>query len=222
MATHHQYAQYSLALIAAVVNIGLFVLPSALSGQSPDIRLISFLVLTTTWILSDTVASPKRRAMAAPGVLSILLSTTLFAVFLTATIEQALRDTDSVVPVLVGGLVMLGGIVLRHLAIRTLGLYFLDDVILVPGQPLITSGIYRYLRHPSELGNLCLAIGASILLGSVTGIALVMIVLLPIVLCRVHQEDAMLAVAYSHAFSAYVLTVPALLPRFKREHQSQV
>ncbi|MCS7241186.1 MAG: isoprenylcysteine carboxylmethyltransferase family protein [Candidatus Caldatribacterium sp.] len=54
----------------------------------------------------------------------------------------------------VGVVLMVGGITLRLLAIRTLGKYFTPDIALVEGQRIVTTGVYRFLRHPSYTGEL--------------------------------------------------------------------
>jgi methyltransferase len=54
------------------------------------------------------------------------------------------------------GLPMLGlfaiGMGLRYWTIRTLGARWSTRVIVVPGEPLVTTGPFRLLRHPNYLG----------------------------------------------------------------------
>jgi methyltransferase len=54
------------------------------------------------------------------------------------------------------GLPMLGlfaiGMGLRYWTIRTLGARWSTRVIVVPGEPLVTTGPFRVLRHPNYLG----------------------------------------------------------------------
>jgi methyltransferase len=44
------------------------------------------------------------------------------------------------------------GMGLRYWAIRTLGVRWCTRVIVVPGEPLVTTGPFRLLRHPNYLG----------------------------------------------------------------------
>ncbi len=56
-------------------------------------------------------------------------------------------------PCLVAGVVVTGsGIVLRQWAITTLGRYFTGHVLVQGGQTVVSSGPYRWLRHPSYTG----------------------------------------------------------------------
>ncbi|MEN3202645.1 MAG: isoprenylcysteine carboxylmethyltransferase family protein [Atribacterota bacterium] len=54
----------------------------------------------------------------------------------------------------IGVFLVVGGVVLRLVAIRTLGKYFTPDIALVEGQRIVTAGIYRFLRHPSYTGEI--------------------------------------------------------------------
>jgi protein-S-isoprenylcysteine O-methyltransferase Ste14 len=62
--------------------------------------------------------------------------------------------------VFVAGLVlMLAGLVLRWYAVWVLGASFTVDVATRPGQPVVESGPYRWIRHPSYTGGLLTLLG---------------------------------------------------------------
>jgi protein-S-isoprenylcysteine O-methyltransferase Ste14 len=61
---------------------------------------------------------------------------------------------------------MLLGVALRAYAIRILGRYFTTDVAMREGQRVISSGPYRYVRHPSYSGALVTLLGVGLALGS--------------------------------------------------------
>ncbi len=54
---------------------------------------------------------------------------------------------------------LLGGLVLRWAAILTLGRFFTAAIAIHEGQPVITAGPYRYVRHPSYTGLLLAFLG---------------------------------------------------------------
>jgi len=101
-----------------------------------------------------------------------------------------------------GIIFMITGVTLRCLSIYTLGSYFLNEVSLLPGQPLVTNGIYGLLRHPSEAGIIFLAFGGTMVLGSIVGLIASIILLLPCVFWRTRLEDSMLHYYYSGDFIA--------------------
>lgn len=112
----------------------------------------------------------------------------------------------------VGGLLMGGGVCLRYLAIRRLGCFFVSEITVIPGQPLVQSGIYRFMRHPSEAGNLAIVFGACVLLGSLIGLALCSLALMPVILCRVRLEDRCLENVFGDEFRAFATRVKRLVP----------
>ncbi len=61
---------------------------------------------------------------------------------------------------LAGLLVMLAGAGIRIQAIRTLAKQFTSRVTMLPHHTLIREGAYRYVRHPSYLGQILILAGA--------------------------------------------------------------
>ena len=59
----------------------------------------------------------------------------------------------------VGAGLLLGGLLLRQYAIVTLGRFHTLDVSTRPGQPVIETGPYRWIRHPSYAGAMLTAAG---------------------------------------------------------------
>src|SRR5262245_18564613 len=64
---------------------------------------------------------------------------------------------------------MLAGIGLRGWGIVTLGRFFRREVVVVEGQHVVRRGPYRWIRHPAYAGNLLLACGLGLALGSWVG-----------------------------------------------------
>lgn len=81
---------------------------------------------------------------------------------------------------LAGGLVVTaGGIALRQRAIATLGRFFVGHVVVQPGQEVVTSGPYRWVRHPSYTGQWLEMVGVGLATGNV--LSLVTAALVPLV-----------------------------------------
>jgi methyltransferase len=90
--------------------------------------------------------------------------------FVLMGIEGALHVTISVERVL-WGLVILGAAkALKFWAIAALGSRWSYRVLVTPGAPLVTSGPYRWIRHPNYVGVVGELAGIAITLGAaVTG-----------------------------------------------------
>ena len=80
-----------------------------------------------------------------------------------------------------------------------------------PGHRLITTGPYRWLRHPGYLSNLLSLTGIGLALSSLIGLALAALVV-PLLLHRIAHEEAMLRDAFGDAYRAYQRRSWRLLP----------
>jgi len=108
---------------------------------------------------------------------------------------------------------MLAGIYLRVISIKTLNKYFLSHIGLASKHRLITTGIYARMRHPSEAGLLLICIAVPILLGSLNGLLLAMLLIVPLSLYRINREDKLMRGHFTHSFDDYRQTTPALIPK---------
>ena len=105
---------------------------------------------------------------------------------------------------------MVAGLALRVVSVRTLGRAFVTSPqsITTP----ITAGIYGVIRHPSELGLLLLLSGVVWSTGSRWSAGFVLAVAVPLILWRVHREDAWWDTNGSAAHALYVRSRPAFFP----------
>ncbi len=215
-----------LILAGAGLNVALLLLPAMLCqpfGQlllDPVVAL--FLVLATCFFAADasTVLRPdeadgrrESSACTTTAVCAQLMGLAILAVFWTGLVERSLViGRGATWWQLAGGSLMLAGVVLRHWAVRALGSYFVTEIKVRPDQPLVQSGVYRWLRHPSETGNLAIVVGASVLLGSVIGLAICGASVLPLVLWRVRREDRLLDATFGERHRRYAEQVKSLIP----------
>jgi protein-S-isoprenylcysteine O-methyltransferase Ste14 len=92
-----------------------------------------------------------------------------------------------------GLLAIAAGVVLRALAMRALGASFTSEIVAIPGQRLVSHGIYARLRHPSDVGLLLVSLGLAWLGGSAAAAVIALGVVAPSVILRMLREDAALA-----------------------------
>jgi methyltransferase len=86
------------------------------------------------------------------------------AVFVAMIAEQVLRGTPSApAAAAVGALVFCAAKIIKWWAIRSLGSFWTFRVIVVPGARLVTSGPYRYVRHPNYVAVCGEIIGAALI-----------------------------------------------------------
>jgi protein-S-isoprenylcysteine O-methyltransferase Ste14 len=88
-----------------------------------------------------------------------------------------------------GILLTCGAIALRQWAIATLGPFFVGHVLVQPEQAVVSSGPYRWLRHPSYTGFWLEMVGIGVATGNAVSLALCLVLPLIGVVARVVGEE---------------------------------
>lgn len=94
----------------------------------------------------------------------------------------------------VGGVIVIGGLYMRHLAMKQCSDSFNHYIATVrkPHHKLVTSGVYSILRHPSYLGFWLYAIGTQLLLNTYINLVLDILILHYFFTKRIAYEEWML------------------------------
>jgi protein-S-isoprenylcysteine O-methyltransferase Ste14 len=142
---------------------------------------------------------------------------TYYGAFLFPLLDAAIFHWSTVGPDLaparwIGVPLVLAGIGIRVVARLTLGRQFSGHVQTTHGHRLITTGIYRYIRHPAYLGYLCLLIGFPVCFGSVGGFILATVSGIPALLYRIRIEEAALQTWFPGEYPRYQATTRRLIP----------
>ena len=111
-----------------------------------------------------------------------------------------------------GLVVMAFGLALRVFSILWLGPMFTRLVQILPGHHLVTSGPYRFVRHPSYSGLLLFFTGVGIALGDWLSVLIMAVVPALGVLYRIRVEEKALIEAFGEEYQAYKGKVGGLLP----------
>ena len=110
-----------------------------------------------------------------------------------------------------GIFLMVAGIAFRWYCILILGKFFTFDVAIHSGQPLIQTGPYRYIRHPSYTGALLTLAGFGLALGNWAGLAAVLLSMGLAYSYRIPVEVALTA-ALGDSYKEYVSRTWRLVP----------
>jgi methyltransferase len=95
-----------------------------------------------------------------------------------------------------GGLgLFLAGKALKYAAIAALGVRWSFQVLVLPGTPLVTRGIYRHLRHPNYLGVVGEVLGSAVWLHAAIAGTLFAVSFGLILLLRLRVEERALGLA---------------------------
>ncbi len=104
------------------------------------------------------------------------------------------------------------GIALRWWSFRSLGRYFTFTVMTSPDQPVIMSGPYRWLRHPSYAGLLLIIAGIGFAFGNWLSLAVLVGALLAGIVYRIRVEESALEIALGSAYTTYASRRKRLIP----------
>ena len=112
----------------------------------------------------------------------------------------------------VGTPFLVAGIVVRIVSRLTLGKQFSGHVQTTESHRLITSGIYRSIRHPAYLGYLCLLIGFPICFGSIAGFVCAIASGIPSLIYRIRIEETALLRWFGEEYRQYQNKTSRLVP----------
>jgi protein-S-isoprenylcysteine O-methyltransferase Ste14 len=112
-----------------------------------------------------------------------------------------------------GVIVMWLGLAIRVWAIATLGRAFRTTVEVDSGQAVVSSGPYRWVRHPSYSGLLLIVTGCGLAAGNWLALAVCAVLPLPALLRRIQVEEAELTGVLGDRYRAYQAQTKRLVPR---------
>jgi protein-S-isoprenylcysteine O-methyltransferase Ste14 len=137
----------------------------------------------------------------------------LVALTLGAAIGTAIAAPSAPsLPLLATGLVVMWlGLALRVWSITALGGDFRTTVEVEPGQAVVSTGPYRWVRHPSYTGLLLITAGLGVARGAWVSLAACVLLLLPALLRRIHVEEAELDHVLGDAYRNYQSNTTARL-----------
>lgn len=183
--------------LAAIVHTALLVAPIVAVGRGEAIArpgAVACIALLVALATAETaakkgVSDPSR--FGAPGTRLALVSAV--GLLVTAWVAIAAPASASTAWVFASAFAGVVGIVLRVLAILTLGDAFTSETVLAPGRPVVRHGIYGYLRHPSDVGLLLFTAGIVGLCGSVAALVPTLLLVVPSTIARMRDEDRLLS-----------------------------
>ena len=112
----------------------------------------------------------------------------------------------------IGLILFVLGLIIRWIAIIHLGRFFTVNVAIADDHQLITTGPYRYVRHPSYTGTLLVFLGFGLCMLNIFSLAAVFLPITAAFLWRMHVEEVALKQAFGDRYHTYTATTPRLIP----------
>jgi protein-S-isoprenylcysteine O-methyltransferase Ste14 len=176
-----------------------------------------FGVSMVVWLATEVAQALRRRPTAANSdrfsllLLRVcMLCGVLVAVFALRLPAAALPDSAGLLGLSLGALWC--GVGLRWWCFRALGRYFTFNVMTSPDQPVIASGPYRLLRHPSYAGLLLALLGVGLAFGNWLSLAALMLFASMGLLNRIRVEEAALSTELGERYAVFARARKRLIP----------
>jgi protein-S-isoprenylcysteine O-methyltransferase Ste14 len=111
-----------------------------------------------------------------------------------------------------GSALIITGMIIRFIAIRTLGKFFTVNLALHTDQSLIRAGIYKYIRHPSYTGSLLSFFGFGLSLNNWLSLIIIIVPILITFINRINIEERLLLEQFGLTYAEYKKKTKRLIP----------
>ena len=183
-------------------------------------KLPSFTTLSALLLASEIALALAKRSKIPDGgkdrltlpLLWVVIFVSIFAgMFLRAALPQG-RLPHGQVFYLIGLTLFVLGLIVRWVAIIHLGRFFTVNVAIAQDHQLITTGPYRYVRHPSYTGTLLIFLGFGLCMLNIFSLAAVFLPISVAFLWRMHVEEEALRAAFGERYLVYADRTRRLIP----------
>jgi len=111
-----------------------------------------------------------------------------------------------------GFTLIMGGLIIRWIAIIQLGSAFTVDVAINSDVNLKTDGIYERIRHPSYLGMLLVVIGFATTMGSLSSFIVLVLPVFIAIIYRISIEEKVLIKEFGDSYFLYMESTKKIIP----------
>ncbi len=114
--------------------------------------------------------------------------------------------------IIFGYLLILIGLIIRILAAKTLGKFYMRTLRKTDNHEIISKGIYNFIRHPGYLEIILLYLGASITIDNYISFIVINILIFSTYLYRMNVEEKMQIDIFGEKYKAYIKKTKRLIP----------
>jgi protein-S-isoprenylcysteine O-methyltransferase Ste14 len=210
-------ARFALVVLSTAAYLGLAILgwggaPFFSNPARIVLVIVTFAMAVVSMFADGNLSPGVREDRGNRWVLAVFAVIGILAGFLPAYTDRIgfwTIDTDAIR--WLGVAIFAAGGALRLWPVFVLGHRFSGLVAIQSGHTLVTTGIYRLIRHPSYLGLLLTALGWAF--GFRSGVGLLLLALLiPPLLSRIHAEERLLEMQFGDQYRIYRSRTSRLIP----------
>lgn len=183
--------------------------------------IIMFLFFALTWIvyigfevffiIRDTKKFGLTNNKNAVILTFLIIEAVVFA-RLYSDCELARLPGNQNLHIIAGTIITWLGMFLRYWAICTLGPFFRTVIIVLKDQPIIKTGPYKWIRHPSYMGAILIFSGLAITLGNLIGLIIVNVLVSTGYYLRIIIEEQVLLSSFGQEYMDYIKETKKLVP----------
>lgn len=179
-----------------------------------------FTITYIVWVLSEIFlnrllhSKSTDRKNVDRGSLTLLWTTIMVSITLSVFISNNIYLPILLNPVIqyVGLALIIAGIVIRIVAIISLGHFFTVDVTIRENHKLKKDGIYKYLRHPSYSGSMLSFIGLGLTMNNWISLLLISLSIITAFIFRIKVEEKILIEVFGSEYIDYKKVTRGLIP----------
>jgi protein-S-isoprenylcysteine O-methyltransferase Ste14 len=180
---------------------------------------VALQVTLAGWVAFELVLRVRERAQGRGGAAAdratrALIAIALAAAFALAALTESWAKAPRIGgPYRAGGLIVIWlGLGIRVWAVGALGRAFRTTVEVDAGQAVVSSGPYRWVRHPSYSGLLLIVGGFGLAVGNWPALAICVVLPLAALVRRISVEEAELTRVLGDRYRAYQAHTKRLIP----------
>lgn len=146
-------------------------------------------------------------------LLYVAVSGGLVGAFVTAINVRATAITFARWPIFALGIALTAaGVAIRASSFVLLGRFFTTDVRVHPGQTVVDTGPYRWVRHPSYTGLILILVGLGLALGNWASLLIVLVLPTAALVNRIRVEERALLDGLGEPYRRFAASRARLLP----------
>ncbi|MEO8440646.1 MAG: isoprenylcysteine carboxylmethyltransferase family protein [Spartobacteria bacterium] len=183
--------------------------------QLPSFTTLSVLLLASEIALavakrSKTAGTGKDR-LTLPLLWTVIGGSIFAGFYLRGALPQAALPYPKVYYT-IGLILFVLGLIVRWIAIIHLGRFFTVNVTIAEDHQLITTGPYRYVRHPSYTGTLLVFLGFGLCMLNIFSLVAVFLPIAAAFFWRIHVEEEALRSAFGDRYRLYAGRTRRVIP----------
>ncbi len=179
-----------------------------------------FEIVWICWLLSEILLNRILLAKNNSGKnpdkysLAIIWITICISIFLGVyfSMKVQLKIINSDYLRISGTLIILLGMLIRFVAIRTLGKFFTVNLNVRSDHKVIQHGFYKYLRHPAYTGSLLSFLGFGLSFNNWLSLLIVFVPVFLSMAYRISIEEKLLLETFGKEYEDYCIKTKRLLP----------